>query len=313
MSIYNEPTEWISEAIDSILNQTFQDFEFIIVNDNPDRIENSLLLKKYSEQDDRIKIISNKINIGLTKSLNIAISYTQGDFIARMDADDISNKFRFEKQISFLVANPHIGVCGSFIKTFGDYDHLIKYPLIHDNCFLFFESPFAHPAIMLRKSLLVQNNILYDERIRYSQDFDLWERLYSKTKFANLPEVLLNYRINSQQITKKRHSEQYAISTAIKFRAFNTYCSCNNINYQLNYPINLQTIKDFKINVPKNVKFNRNLFTSYLYRSIKKDRLPALFYLFLSGDVFRLGGMTNGIKTIVTLAFLRKKQAFLTK
>lgn len=301
----------MASAINSILNQSYNDFEFIIVNDNPQRKDNELFLNEFARRDNRIKILTNTVNLGLTKSLNIALKQAIGEYIARMDADDISDQYRFEKQIDFLDKNQEIGVCGSYIKTFGAAESEIKYPLKHSDCFIFFESPFAHPAVMMRKRILLQNNISYNEALRYSQDYDLWERLYPITKFANIPEFLLNYRINAHQITRVRHAEQYAISTAIKFRAFNTYCQYNGIKYQLTSPIDLRSIKDYKKNIPLSVKFNRNLFMSYIYRSIRKGKINSLIYLLLSGDFIKLGGIENSIKTIVTLAILKKKQPFL--
>ena len=102
MSVYNEPTEWITQSIDSILNQTFRDFEFIIINDNPEREENESLLNSYSQKDKRIVVIKNEQNLGLTKSLNIGINEAKGDYIVRMDADDYSFPERFEKQVQFM-------------------------------------------------------------------------------------------------------------------------------------------------------------------------------------------------------------------
>ena len=101
MSIYSEEEEWIRESIDSILNQTFSDFEFIIINDNPNRDKNNSLLTEYTRIDNRIIIITNEENIGLTKSLNKGLEIARGKYIARMDADDISLPTRFEKQVDF--------------------------------------------------------------------------------------------------------------------------------------------------------------------------------------------------------------------
>ena len=102
MSIYHEPILWISQAIDSILNQSFSDLEFVIVNDNPSRLENYLLLDRYEKADERVHIIHNAMNLGLTCSLNIAIKATNGRYIARMDADDVSLPERLKTQYLFL-------------------------------------------------------------------------------------------------------------------------------------------------------------------------------------------------------------------
>ena len=164
MSVYSEPIEWIKQAIDSILNQTFTGFEFIIVNDNPSRTENRNLLSAYA--DERIHLISNSENVGLTKSLNFALALAKGKYIARMDADDISLPSRFLKQFEYLEAHPEIGVCGCNVETFGSKRLVWTYPATHQECLLFFRSPFAHPAVMIRHSILKDNHILYDERLR---------------------------------------------------------------------------------------------------------------------------------------------------
>ena len=118
MSVYKEPVEWLHESIDSILNQTFSGFEYIIICDNPEYEEGILLLKGYAKKDNRIRLIFNKENIGLTKSLNIGISIAQGDYIARMDADDISEAKRFEKQLDFFESNPDFDFCSTSFSIF---------------------------------------------------------------------------------------------------------------------------------------------------------------------------------------------------
>lgn len=128
MSVYKEPVEWLHESIDSILNQTFTDFEFIIICDNPSYDEGIALLYAYKEKDHRIVLIENEKNLGLTKSLNKGITVAKGDFIARMDADDISLPERFEKQMSLLEKHPEIGVCGSIIDYMGDRKGVKYYP-----------------------------------------------------------------------------------------------------------------------------------------------------------------------------------------
>ena len=108
MSVYSERVDWIRKSIDSILNQTYSDFEFIIVNDKPDKEENAQLLEEYAARDSRIKVLTNEENIGLTKSLNKAFALAEGEFIARMDADDMALPERFKIQLEFMNAHPEI-------------------------------------------------------------------------------------------------------------------------------------------------------------------------------------------------------------
>ena len=128
ISVYKEPVEWLSQSIDSILHQTFSDFEFIIVCDNPAYEEGINTLKEYSKKDGRIRLIFNEGNIGLTKSLNKGLAIAQGEYIARMDVDDIAMTERFAKQLEYLDSHPEIGVCGSIIKYIGDRKGVKYYP-----------------------------------------------------------------------------------------------------------------------------------------------------------------------------------------
>lgn len=110
MSVYGEPLEWLREAVGSILQQTYTDFEFIIVNDNPEREELDGFLRESATGDRRIHIIRNPENIGLTKSLNIGLRECRGRYVARMDADDVSHSTRFEKQVAYMDAHPDVVV-----------------------------------------------------------------------------------------------------------------------------------------------------------------------------------------------------------
>lgn len=206
MSVYNEPVNWLSKSIDSILKQSYHDFEFIIINDNPSQEEIKSFLTSISEIDKRIIIIENPKNIGLAASLNKGIEIARGNYIARMDADDISLPTRFMKQINFLEKNPNIGICGSFVRTINEKDIRKKKLTLQQsnidlkNAILFF-CPFVHPSVMIRRELLIENK--YDTNCRVAQDWDLWKTLSTKTDFANIPEVLLLYRIHSNQAPKK--------------------------------------------------------------------------------------------------------------
>jgi len=219
MSIYNEPIEWIKQSIDSILNQTFSDFEFIIVNDNPGRIENELLLTGYENIDRRVIVVGNKVNVGLTKSLNKALNIATGDFIVRMDADDISLPDRIEKQVDFMLTNSQVVACGSYIQYFGDKDQKKRDYITkqnHVNSFLLIGSPLAHPSVIIRGSVIRENSIQYDEGLRYSQDYKFWLELSRYGQLANIPEVLLKYRISSQQISSAKIIEQHNIGVNIR-------------------------------------------------------------------------------------------------
>ncbi|CAA6819082.1 MAG: Glycosyl transferase family 2 [uncultured Sulfurovum sp.] len=201
MSVYNAEV-YLDEAIESILNQTYKSFEFIIINDGS--TDKSLdIIEKYADKDNRIVLI-NRENRGLPYSLNEGILLAKGKYIARMDADDISLPSRLEEQVSFMGNNPEIGVCGTAVLNLStgsswilsSTDKMLKSELL-------FSTVFAHPTVMMNKALLLENQLFYNETFLQSQDFELWIRLADYTKFANLKIPLLRYRILEDSITRQ--------------------------------------------------------------------------------------------------------------
>ncbi|MDM1398178.1 glycosyltransferase [Myroides odoratimimus] len=214
ISIYSEPIEWIKDALDSILYQTFQDFEIILVNDNPTRLENDILISEYSNKFKIFKYIRNEQNIGLTKSLNKGLEICEGEYIARMDADDICMHDRFEKQVLFMDANEDIVVCGAEVETFGKESKIIKFTNSSINIRDFFfianpsNVPVAHPVAFIRKNVLDRYKIKYDEQFSKAQDFALWFELLKHGEISNLQDVLIKYRLSDSQISSKGKYEQ---------------------------------------------------------------------------------------------------------
>lgn len=225
MSIYNEPEKWLRESIESILNQTYNNFEFIIINDNPINELNGIILNEYCRKDNRIVIIENEENIGLTKSLNKGFSIAKGEYIVRMDSDDISINNRFEIQHEFMEKNKDIGVCGSWINFFGDVHFFstkkMKMPTSSENIKIAFPfyNPLIHPSVMFRKSSIADLIPLYEPECRSAQDYLLWEKLINNNVLlANLKRVLLLYRISNIQISKTRKHNQYEVANTIQLR-----------------------------------------------------------------------------------------------
>ena len=198
MPVYNGE-EYLCEAIDSILNQTYTDFEFIILNDgSTDKTEEIIL----SYSDPRIVYVKNDVNLQITKTLNRGIALARGRYIARMDADDISLSTRFEKQVRFLEDNPNVDVCGTWVEIFGSRKERWEYPIEHEEikAMLLFNSALAHPSIMMKKSIFKTTQ--YDEKYNKAQDYALWVSLLRICTFHNIPEFLLKYRLHDKQ-TKK--------------------------------------------------------------------------------------------------------------
>ncbi|MDC1105288.1 glycosyltransferase [Prolixibacteraceae bacterium] len=210
MSVYNEDFNWITEAVNSILNQTIKDIEFIIVNDNPQYTDLHNFLEELSTSNRCIKIILNDKNRGLAYSMNRALEIADGKYIARMDADDIALPTRFEKQIDFLEKNKDISIVGSQIKMFGKSKKFwinlstpqeIKAKLIFKSCL-------AHPSVLIRTEDVKKYNLFYDESLCSTQDYDLWTRAALVTKLANIDEVLLLYRVHNKQVSSLKKKQQ---------------------------------------------------------------------------------------------------------
>ncbi len=201
MSVYNGEKH-LDESVISVLNQTFTDFEFIIVNDCS--TDNSLnIIKQYAEKDKRIILIENDKNIGLTKSLNKGLMLAKGEYIARMDSDDISLPYRLEKQYKYLEKNRRVFLLGTSVvmidkngKTSIKVAAITQEKKIYDR--LRKKNTLVHPTIMFRNGF----NIFYREGFKYAQDYDLYLRLVSDGKIIhNLSEVLLYYRIDEKSIS----------------------------------------------------------------------------------------------------------------
>jgi glycosyltransferase involved in cell wall biosynthesis len=205
LPVYNAE-KFLRQAVDSVLNQTYANFEFLIYNDGS--TDTSLdILNTYT--DSRIKIRNFESNVGLIKLLNLAFTEAKGKYIARMDADDICLPTRFEEQINFLEKYPQFGICGTQCQIIDSYNILAKPTEDIDlRWWIFKGSPLAHPSIMLRTSIMKEYNLEFKEHAYVVEDFDLWWRMAFHTKMANLDKVLLKYRIHEQQESSAKQKIQ---------------------------------------------------------------------------------------------------------
>lgn len=219
MSVYNGE-KYLHEAIESIINQSLDDFEFVIINDAS--TDASLKIIE-SFRDPRILLITNETNLGLTKSLNKGLGIAKGEFIARMDADDICYPQRLEKQVAFFETDKDIALCGTWVTILGDTNRRGEYPVTHDEikftmlCY----NAFAHPTVMWRREVFEGMALKYDENYITAQDYELFSRLVHLVKTANIPEVLLYYREHENQVTKKRQLNQQTNAQIIKLAQLN--------------------------------------------------------------------------------------------
>jgi glycosyltransferase involved in cell wall biosynthesis len=230
MAVYNN-ADTLKASIDSILNQTIKDFQFVIVNDaSTDESQNKLV--QYQKLDPRITLIQNKHQLGLTKSLNKGLKIIKAKYIARMDADDLSLPKRLKTQLNYLESHPKIALLGTaayLINQNGQQLKLKTHPIdhLHIKKVALKYCPFIHPTWMIRRSTLLEIGP-YNETFPFSQDYELALRLMVHHQTANLPEPLLKYRVNSSQaISLKNLKTQEKLALKARFQALT----------QLGYPI----------------------------------------------------------------------------
>lgn len=217
---------YVAKAIDSILSQTFKDFELIVIDDgSTDR--SHAIVQEYVKSDCRIRLLQNKTCIGLPRTLNRAISQAYGKFLARMDADDVSLPTRLQRQLNFLKHNPdHIAVGSNTILIDSEdritgrsqlpkFDHQLRW-----YCLLL--NPIAHPTVMLRANMLKVNNLRYEESYFTSQDWELWSRCLAVGKMANIQKPLLKQRIHASSVSATKRELQILNSIRIQNSYLNT-------------------------------------------------------------------------------------------
>lgn len=221
--IYNTNHAHLRQCIESILNQTFTDFEFIILNDSPNNTELEKLVRSYDDK--RIVYMKNNTNIGISQSRNKLIDVARGKYIAIFDHDDISHPTRLEKQVDFLNNNPYVGVVGTWTHWFGAKDFVRKNPehdtdikiRLTDVCAI------MHTSAMIRKSVLTENNIKYEEQYTPAEDYRLWGQLMACTEFHNIQEVLVEYRYDEQNTSHRMKTRQEIAHKSIKLQICNKY------------------------------------------------------------------------------------------
>lgn len=200
MPVFNV-APFLREAMDSILNQTYQDFELIVLNDcSPDNSEE--ILDSFS--DSRIVRYLGEENVGLANVLNIGLKMAKGEFIARMDSDDISLPMRLEKQVSYLDAHPEVDLVSAGMQRFGDSERIISYTTdfeeVKFNAMSF--SPLLHASSMWRRKRFLDKELFYRQEMVPSEDYDLWARALAKRLvLVNIPDVLYGYRTHAAQVT----------------------------------------------------------------------------------------------------------------
>ena len=221
--IYNTNPDYLRECIESILSQTYTDFEFVILNDSPENKELEKIVKSY--QDSRIRYVENKYNMGISASRNKLIDLSRGQYLAIFDHDDISHPSRLAQQVKYLDENPYVGVVGAWAHWFGNRDFVRRNPendtdikiQLTDVCAI------MHTACMIRKSVLTENHIQYEDEYTPAEDYRLFGRLMACTNFHNLQSVLVEYRCVSGNTSSKMRSKMANAHESIKIQICNQY------------------------------------------------------------------------------------------
>jgi glycosyltransferase involved in cell wall biosynthesis len=297
MPVYNSG-QLIHNTIISILNQTYEDFEFIIVND-ASKDDTLNIIKEYQKKDKRIKIINNNKNLGISLASNKGLDIAKGKYIAMMDHDDISLPERFEKQIKYLEKNKDVFLIGTGnkyidkegnilnkIKTITNPDKIKKEIISGTN-------RICHPSIMFRN----ETKIRYREKIYYAQDVDFFLQLLSENKvLTNLPDVLFHYRVhNTQTSMEKRNKQLLFYKKAIDF--YNQRIKFGKDKYNQFNPKEILTIN------PKITKNKEVIETEIFYNFHKQNFKEVKLY---SKKYFKLFGYFNKINIYYLISFLPK-------
>lgn len=295
MSIYKESENELKSSIESILNQSYKNLEFIIIIDNPEEKWRINFLKSY--KDERIKIIVNKKNIGLTNSLNKALKKVSGEFVARMDADDISLPNRLEKQYEFL-KNTGYDMCGANVACFIDGSDFknIKFPEKSEsvNKLLFVKNCVSHPTFFVKRKIYEDLNGY--NNIFACEDYDFLLRAIKKdVKIGNVQEILLRYRISPQSISRKNAGKQELIAKFLR-------------NFYKKNDVNCVTENMIQSYIDSN-KFKRKLKSFDYYwgmkntRSKYKEKKGLRYYIYTLLLIFNL---KHSIREIYVKLYERK-------
>ena len=287
LPVYNGE-EYLAECIESILHQSYTNFEFVIVDD-ASTDSTPQILKKYSNQDERIRVITNPVNQKQTISANTACKNTVGKYIARMDADDVALPKRFEKQFEFLEANLEIGMVGYWIDTISDNDKIIGQwktstdpnVLIWD---LLFGTSFAHSSVMMRSDLVKKVDYYQSPE---AEDYDLWSRLSRITKVANLPEVLQHRRVWAGQLALKVPTETRDCVLQIMQKNINYLLKNSNIDLEMIRNIRMVSDKTTKIRDSQLISDTKDILLQLYAKYLSKLDLTKIEKKKVSRDIFQ--------------------------
>lgn len=216
MPVYNSD-KYIEQSVKSILNQTYENLELIIVNDAS---TDGTAAKLNIVNDPRIKILTNKTNLGNYPSRNLGLKLARGEYLFVMDADDLTHPHRIEKQLFHMSNHPDVGIISTSFRKFGAGNNVVvNYPFDYESLkVLFLENNYClHPGLCIRRRFFnEQDSLLYNEQYQYASDYDFVSRNFRNFKICNIPDVLVEYRVHENQITSSKYQEQQEYADKIR-------------------------------------------------------------------------------------------------
>ena len=283
MPVWNTPEEYLREAVESILTQTFSDFEFIIVDDGSTKHNVTAILESY--RDERIILIKNKVNAGVSRARNLGMKKSRGDYVALMDADDVSYPERLQKEVDFLDRHPEIAMVSTgkrFIPAGRAEVPEFANGKLRD--YLLFRGCFIQTgAVMMRRTVFEDYGLYFNPELDVAEDYDMWLRQADKSRFANLPAILMNYRWGGQNISILQNDKQVLAAAQMQSSKWIEIAGCGTelqpllINFISKKPLTeqeLASIADFISAMLKKLEnhphYNRPTAEKYLQKLLKR-------------------------------------------
>lgn len=307
MTVYNTPEDYLKAAVESILNQSFKDFEFIIIDDCSKKNPESIIS---SYNDSRIIFVRNKENLGVNLAPNVGLKIAKGKYIFRMDSDDIAHPDRLQKQKDFLDKNPQVDVLGTAFEKFPKLQ-VIKYPQDDEQIkytMRFLHNAICNPSVAIRKSSIDELNMKYSKEDTVCEDYGMWLRYIDKLTFANLDEVLLNYRWHKNNISKKRTLVQSTGAQILMFEAQSKYFGIDAntaleavkkfADNKIITSCDIQAVNDFVFNVKsrldgKKYEINRTFYKSLLKKCVRDIKFISILFSKQTDEIIKLSLMAK--------------------
>ena len=297
--------QYIDESISSIINQSYKNLEIIVINDGSTDLTLSHL-EKISKLDKRIKIISNKYNLGFINSLNIGLGCFSGKYIARMDADDIAKPSWIEKIVTYLEKNDHITAMGSYLEIIVEKEcgiigskyktgDIWKNPLLHNDICeaMLFYNPIHNNTMIMRANVYREHKLIFNKDYPYTEDYKFWSEVSRLGCLANYPEALVKYRLHGNQTSSVYNHKQNEVAKKIKRE---------NITYYLN-----------KIGIDIKVINSVSLLEIYHVDKSNKVLKSILYEMYMSLDKYTITSLLHFIKYHLELFDLKQNLKIIKK